>query len=497
MYIGGIMTKKQKMIVTIALFTATFMSAIEGTIVTTAMPTIIASLDGLSIMNWVFSIYLLMSAIMTPIYGKLADLKSRKLVFTTGIMLFVIGSFLCGLAQSMEWLIFSRLIQGIGAGAILPISLTIIDDIFPADQKAKIMGLNNAAWGIASIVAPLIGGFIVEHFSWHWIFLINVPIGLVVSILMFCFYREVPRETTKNTKMDIKGAFVLMLFLLSFLYMFQVIGEKGFLNLVVFFCLVISVLSLIVFIFIEKRADDPIIAPAFFKSKMMITLNVITFFVSGLLTGIEVYTPMWLQTLNGTSAIFSGMALAPMSILWMVGSFVVGYLLSKTKVHNILMIGILFLVVGAISYQLLPLHTPYMVFCFIGVLLGIGFGMTLTTTTIAVQDNADTHLVGSATALNTLFRTLGQSVMVAVYGTILNVMMAKSMAHYPQVTDRLLNEFMNVQTSNHLAKNLLSNLRHIMYTGLHSIFTVSLIVILLSFILIIMFKLNKERKKEA
>lgn len=488
------MHKKQRTIVTTALFIATFMSAIEGTIVTTAMPTIIASLDGLSIMNWVFSIYLLMSAIMTPIYGKLADLKGRRLVFIAGIGLFVTGSMLCGMAQSMQWLIASRAIQGIGAGAILPISLTIIDDLYPVEQKAKIMGLNNAAWGIASIVAPLIGGIIVEKMSWHWIFLINVPIGLIVIAMMLIFFKEEKQEAVTAKKMDIKGAIVLMLFLLFFLYMFQIIGEEGF-NITVLMCAILSIFALIVFIRIEKNATDPIIAPAFFKSPMMIIVNVMTFFVSGLLTGIEVYTPMWLQTLNGTSASLSGMALAPMSIFWMVGSFLVGHMLVKTNMNNILMTGIIALTFGATCYAFLPLHTPYYIFCLIGLALGIGFGMTLTTTTIAVQDIASSELTGSATALNTLFRTLGQSVLVAVYGTVLNVSMSNTMSEHPMVTHRMLNEFMNVQTTQNLKETLLVPLRKIMYSGLHAIFLVSLGVIIISLILMVIFKKKQKVTK--
>lgn len=486
------MTNKQRTIVTVALFIATFMSAIEGTIVTTAMPTIIASLDGLAIMNWVFSIYLLMSAIMTPIYGKLADTKGRKKIFIIGILLFIIGSALCGMAMSMEWLIMARAIQGIGAGTILPISLTIIDDMYPAEKKAKIMGLNNAAWGIASIVAPLIGGVIVEKLSWHWIFLINVPIGLIVVALMVVFFKEERPVQTNQAKMDIKGAALLMVFLLSFLYMFQVIGEEG-LNMTVGICAILSIIFLLLFILVERKAVDPIIAPAFFKSPMMIMVNVMTFFVSGLLTGVEVYTPMWLQTLNGTSATLSGMALAPMSIFWMVGSFFVGYLLSKTKVQNILMIGIVSLVIGAVAYECLPIFTPYYVFCLIGIVLGVGFGMTLTTTTIAVQDIASRQLTGSATALNTLFRTLGQSVMVAVYGTVLNMAMAKTMIDHPRISHQMLNEFMNVQTTGHLAATFVRDLRIIMYSGLHAIFIVSLVVTVISFILVFAFRWIQKR----
>lgn len=159
-------------LVTIAIFVATFMTAIEGTIVSTAMPTIVGSLEGLSLMNWVVSIYLLTNAMMTPVYGKLADRVGRKPIFIFGVILFIIGSSLCGVAQNMEQLIIFRAIQGIGAGAIMPIAVTIIADIYPFEKRAKVLGLNGSVWGIAGIIGPLLGGMIIQRLSWHWIFLL-------------------------------------------------------------------------------------------------------------------------------------------------------------------------------------------------------------------------------------------------------------------------------------------------------------------------------------
>ena len=182
--------KTNVLLVTIALFVATFMTAIEGTIVSTAMPTIISNLHGMRLMNWVFSIYLLTNAMMTPIYGKMADRIGRKPIFIFGLVLFVIGSSLCGLSNHMETLIISRAIQGLGAGAIMPVSFTIIADIYPIEKRAKVLGFNGSAWGIASIIAPLLGGFIVDKLTWHWIFFINVPIGLITIGLIWYFLQE-------------------------------------------------------------------------------------------------------------------------------------------------------------------------------------------------------------------------------------------------------------------------------------------------------------------
>ncbi len=166
------MEKKKVAIVTFAIFLTTFMSAVEGTIVSTAMPTIVSDLDGLEIMNWVVSIFLLMTAISTPLYGKMADRFGRKPVFLFGILVFVLGSCLCGLSHNMLQLIVFRVIQGIGSGAIQPVAITMLADMYPLHKRAKMIGLNSSFWGLASVIAPLLGGFIVQHLTWHWVFIL-------------------------------------------------------------------------------------------------------------------------------------------------------------------------------------------------------------------------------------------------------------------------------------------------------------------------------------
>lgn len=482
-----------RLAVTVALFIATFMSGVEGTIVSTAMPTIVASLDGLAIMNWVFAIYLLSSAVMTPIYGKLADKYGRKRIFMVGITLFVLGSALCAAAQSMHFLVMARLIQGIGAGSILPISMTIIADLYPVEQRANIMGLNNAAWGIASIVAPLIGGILVEKLSWHWIFLFNVPIGIVVIILVGLFLFE-KKSVLASTPLDLKGTSLLVLFLLTFLYMFQMISDQNGVTLNSLGLLGLSIVILALFIYVESKAIDPVLPLRLFRKSTFVIVNVVTFLVSGFLIGLEAYTPMWLQLLNGVNASISGMALASMSIFWMVGSFFVGKLMVRFNVRRVLMIGVACLLVSACIFSCFVLHTPYIAFVLTGCLLGIGFGISMTTTTIAAQESAPKEMIGVATSTNTLFRMIGQSMMVSVYGLVLNMNMNRAMQHYEKVDHGLMNQFMNVQTTKEMAAELIRPLREIAYAGLHHIYMTGLWVIIVAFILVVIVSLKRTSK---
>jgi Arabinose efflux permease len=249
-------------IVTIAVFIATFMTAIEGTIVSTAMPTIIGSLHGVSLMNWVFSIYLLMTAVATPIYGKLSDIVGRKPVLLIGLVIFVIGSTLCAMSNSMLTLILARVIQGIGSGAIQPLTFTIIADIYPLEKRARILGLNGSAWGVAAVIAPLLGGFIVEKLSWHWVFLINLPVGLLTMALIWIFFKEEKREHEK-LQIDYWGTVLLVLVLLPLMLALQNIGSGN--AILPIGLVLVSIISVFIFIKVERHVSDPILPLDLFK----------------------------------------------------------------------------------------------------------------------------------------------------------------------------------------------------------------------------------------
>lgn len=476
------MNKKQTNVgvVTGAVFVATFMSAIEGTIVSTAMPTIVGDLHGVALMNWVFSIFLLTSALATPIYGKLADTVGRKLVFLVGLFIFVLGSTLSGMSHSMETLIAWRALQGVGAGAIMPVSFTILADIYPVEQRARVMGLNGSAWGIAAVVAPLLGGFIVDQLSWHWIFFINIPIGLITMALIWFFLNESTER--KAFSMDWFGSLWLSVGLLAMMLTFQLLGEGEINPVWVIAGFVIAIVAFGLFIRQEKRTADPLIPMSLFSNRTFVVQNLIAALLSGFIMGFEVYLPTWTQGLLGLLASQAGFAITPSSLMWIVGSFIAGKLLLSRSPYNIVNIALSLVLIGAVTMAVLPADAPFWSFFIIAAICGTGFGITITTTTVTVQSKVAVDEVGVATSFNTLSRTLGQTIMVSVFGIIMNMEMARGVANHPGTTMAMMNKLINPQTAKELPAHLLPTLHGILYQGLHVIFIAGVLLIVISFV---------------
>ncbi len=476
------MEKKREtnvLIVTIAVFVATFMTAIEGTIVTTAMPTIVGSLHGIEIMNWVFSIYLLTNAMFTPIYGKLADKIGRRSIFIFGTLVFIIGSAMCGFSNTMLTLIISRAIQGIGAGAMMPVALTILADMYSAEKRAKMLGLNSTAWGIASVVGPLTGGVIVDTIGWHWIFFINVPIGLVL-IGLASYYLVEEKQEKDNKKMDIQGSLFLMTMLLTLLLSFQFLSESGF-DLKVIGMLGATILSIFLFIRAEKNAEDPVISLELFSSRIFIVVNLVAALISGFLMAVEVYIPMWMQGVLGYKAGLGGLVLAPLSILWVYGSSLVGRWMVQHSMKTVLLRTLGVALIGGVSLLVIPMKMPFIVFLVISGITGIGVGGTIVATTVQAQNSVGMDQLGVATSFNTLSKTIGQTVMVSVFGLILNTITRTELAKAALTDDPdIMNKLVNPQTAKLLPENLLLPLREILHQGLWGIYVAGVALVLLA-----------------
>lgn len=478
-------------VVTATVFIATFMTAIEATILSTAMPMISSILHGGEIMSWVFSIYLLANAMMTPIYGKLTDSIGRKPIFQIGICLFILGSLLCGLADSMIELIIFRAVQGIGAGAIMPVALTIIADIYPPEKRAKLLGLNSAAWGIASVVGPLVGGFIVDKFSWHWIFFVNLPIGIILMVLLHIFLQE-PKREQKKQPIDIKGSIVLMLFLLAFLYAFQTISDNNGFSLMTAFCFMLVLILGFTFYKVEDKAVDPVIPLFLLRNGNFVIVNVLAALVSGYLMGLDVYIPMWMQGVLGMKASIGGLALTPLSITWILGSFVAGKLTLTRSTKYVLNIGLGIILLGSICMAFLPMETSFLVFCLITALIGLGLGITITSATVKAQTSVATEYLGVATSFNTLSRTIGQSIMISVYSVVLNYEIKQQLTG-TKMTRQMVDNLSNHENIKNIGTDLLTTLRHILYEGLHHVFLFGVLLLVISLGLNLLLKSNQNK----
>ncbi|WP_297820460.1 MDR family MFS transporter [uncultured Lactobacillus sp.] len=471
------MKKTNVPITTLAIFMTTFMTAIEGTIVSTAMPTIVADLNGLEIMNWVVSVFLLMTAISTPLYGKLADRIGRKPVFLIGIALFIVGSSLCGLAQNMVELILFRIIQGLGSGAIQPVAVTIIADLYALEKRAKMLGLNSGFWGVASVIAPLLGGFIVQHLSWHWVFYINVPIGIIAFLLVQLFFSEKKRSV--DSHLDFKGVLSLVVLLLALMIFLQELSTPHSSWLLIILG-VISIIAAIAFYKSEKVAEDPLLPLGMLKDREFLAINLITLFVSGVVIGFEFYIPTWMQGINGTNASLAGFAVTPSSLMWIVGSFLVGSALGKFGIKKTYDYMLLILVLADMVILMLPMNTNFWVFCIIAAFNGVAFGIITTASQVRSQILVSSDKIGVATSFNTLMKYVGQTMMVSVYGITFNLVIGQHLSRHSDVTQDMMNKIVSSQMAKELPVNLIPQLRSILLSGLKSVYWASMVIIIIS-----------------
>ena len=407
-------SETNKKLVVTSLLIATFLTAIEGTIVSTAMPKIVEDLGGSHLYTWVISIYLLATVISTPIFGKLADLYGRKKMFTIGVIIFLIGSMLSGFSQTMQQLVVFRLIQGIGAGALTTIPFTIIGDVFSFEVRAKIQGLISSVWGIAGIIGPLAGGFIVDQITWHWIFFLNLPFGIISFILLSVSLHE--QVEKKKQIIDYAGIFTFTVSMSSFLYGLTLLKQENLVTGGILTLFVIAVFSLILFVWIEAKGKEPMLPLSLFKIRSITVANVVGFLLGFILVAVTFYIPLWVQGVTNLNATLSGITLMPMSLTWPVGAFLTGKWLGKTSIGRLAVIGIAINAAGCFGLVFFHAKTTLTVMMVVTAILGFGFGLALTVFTVIVQSAVDWNLRGAAIGSNNLMRNLGQAIGIAVSG---------------------------------------------------------------------------------
>ena len=458
--------------VTLAMLIATFLAAIEVTVVSTAIPRIASDLGGIQYISWVFASYLLASTVTIPIFGKLADLFGRKRIFMFGVIVFLIGSMLSGIARSMPQLIWFRAVQGIGAGAVNPTTFTIIGDIYPYEQRAKVQGLFSSVWGLAGLVGPLIGGFLVDFVSWRWIFYLNLPFGLIAMMMVFMFLKE--EGETGKPKVDYLGAFTFFIAITSLLFVLSVGGvDVPWTSTYLIGLVVLGVVSFILFCWIEMKVSEPMLPLRLFKIPAILVANIIGFLASSILIALNVYMPLWVQGVIGHGATGSGMVLLPMSLAWMFGAFIGGRLMLKMGPRLTAFLGMFFIFIGCSVLGNINIHTPSWILPIVMLVNGFGFGFVMTVCTVIVQSSVKWNLRGTATASNTFLRSLGQTVGVTVFGALFNISMQNNMLNQKmQIPASEINRLLDANQLSSVPSGLLTNMREALALGMHHIFLI-------------------------
>lgn len=491
------MQNRTKIITIVALLLVLALATLDSTIVATAMPGIVSKLGGIALYSWAFSAYLLTSTAIMPLYGKLADLYGRKLILLIGVLIFLIGSAACGSAQTMEQLIFFRGLQGLGAGAIQPLVLTILADISSsAEENARLIGAVGVLWGISSVVGPLLGGVIVDHLSWSWIFYLNLPLGSLALILLILFFKE--HAARQPHRLDYLGSTALTGAVVAFLlFLLQGGTAWAWTSLPSLGLLLGTLLLAVAFFVIERRADEPVLPLEIFTKRTIAISNSGSFLLGALLYSLTTYVPLFVQGVQGGNATLAGSVLIPNLLSWalvsMMASIIVRYMSYRVMVR----IGALFIGVGAGMMVFLREQTSFAFLACALILLGVGFGLASVVYTLAVQRTSRKESVGAATASTQFIRLIGGTIGVAIMGAILNGQMqqrfAPIVAHFPSAAQRLpegtapIHLLLTPSLRAVLPPVLLDQLKHAFAQSLFWIFFSMLVMALLGLLLMFWF----------
>ena len=515
--------RKQVILTMAGIMLALFLASLDQTIVGTALPRIIADLEGFSQYTWVLTSYLVATTVTVLIAGKLSDLYGRKWVLMSAISIFIIGSILCGLSATMNQLIIFRGLQGIGAGAIMGLTFIIIGDLFPPADRGKYAGLLSGVFGISSVIGPTLGGFITDNLSWHWIFFINIPLGVLI-VLLFIFFFPHLRPDIKKPRVDYFGIATMTLAIIPLMLALSLGGvDYEWSSPLIIGMLVFSFIMASFFIWIESRVPEPILPLWLFKNNIVSISSAIAFILGFGMFSTIVFVPLYFQGVLGTTATASGTFLTPMMLGVVFGALMSGQLLSRAGGHYRIQgaIGIAIMLTGMFLLSKMTAETSNASAIRNIVLTGLGLGITMPLFLIAVQNAVPHSVMGIATSTNTFFRTVGGALGLAVVGSIMNktfltsfndslspqisaVIPKEQLATLAENPQALVNPDALVQLQavfegmgeqgQILFNSLLITLREALSSAIGQVFLVSFFVVLIALVLIIFLKQIPLRK---
>ena len=460
------------------------LAALDQTIVATALPRIVADLHGLNHLSWVVTSYLLTSTVTVPLYGKFSDLYGRKNVFIVSIALFVIGSALCGAAQTMTQLILFRGLQGIGAGGLIPLTFAVIGDLFSPRERGRFQGLIGAVWAIAAVAGPLLGGVLTDHASWRWIFYINLPLG-GLALIVIAATMKIPFQR-RDHSIDYLGAALLTAASVCLL-LAAVWGGQNYpwssAEIVGLFAA--GAVLTVAFLAVETRAAEPVLPLHLFRNSIFSVSNAASFLLGAVLFGAIIYIPLFVQGVIGGSATNSGVVLIPLSLGWVGTSIVSGWIISHTGRYRLFPIaGSALVVVGFWLLTRMDVNTSSLEATWNMLVVGLGMGLLMQAYVLAVQNDVEPREMGIASAAIVFFRSIGGTFAVAAFGTILTTRLSERLSEHLGSAAQTVNPQRLLQSpaaAHDLPAHLVHGVRLSLAQSLHDVFLVCLPIAVLAF----------------